>query len=274
MATPSATIVANNNVWIFRSAAQPLDDSFVALLHTLLGAFAVAFLNGQQHLLEPVHTMLQRAHREKVPHIPMFMFWIMFKFSNGLRETCQKQLAAAGADTSRFDTLVEFVSASVLTMLRSHEAHDHSSLVGLSSMVGPAVVRHDYDFMATCTQKMLNVVLADAAHVRSIASERTRSNKSAATDDDYNNLVKEFARAIDLNAVATDRFEESDSDLLSDSSSGGSSPSSPYESESDTPYESDTDDYMSGAESPLPVDVSVGLDELASFAPGLSTYAI
>jgi hypothetical protein len=269
----AATVIANNNVWIFRSAAQSLDKSFVALLHHLLGGFGVIYLNGQQHLLEPVHSMLQRAHRERMPHIPMFMFWIMFKFSNGVRETCQKQLAACGADTSRFDTLVEFVSASVLTLLRSHESQDHSSLVALSSMVGPAVVRHDYDYMATCTQKMLTVVLADAAHVRSIASERTRSNKKAASDDDYNNLVKEFARAIDLNAVATERFDESDPDMLSDSATD-SSPSSPYESDSESQYDSETDDYTSGAESPLPVDVNVGLDELASLVPGLSTFTI
>lgn len=269
----ATTAVINNNVWIFRSAAQPLDDTFVALLHNLLAGFATLSLAGQQHLLEPVHTMLQRAHRERIPHIPMFMFWIMFKFSNGVRETCQRQLAATGADTSRFDTLVEFVSATVQTMLRSHESHEQSSLVALSSMVGPAVVRHDYDFMTKCTKNMLGVVLADAAHVRSIAIERTRSSKRAAIDDDYEKLVKDFAHAIDINAVAPD--EEASVDTESgDESSSAFSPASPYESDSESNAESDTDDYLSGPESPLPMEVNVGLAELSLFTPELSTYAI
>lgn len=260
--------IINNNSWIFRSAAQPLDDSFVALLRMLLARFAVSFLHGKQHLMEPVHAMLTRAQAERVPHIPMFVFWIIFKFSSGVRETCHKQLANMGADTSRFDTLTDFVSATVLTALRSHEARDHSSLMALSSMVGPAVVRHDYDYMAACTRQMLRVVLQDTAHVRSTASERKRSNKKAATEDDYNNLVREFQHAIDINDVDPDKLADDFDSLNIDSDSEASASDSDYGSDSD--YEDDSSDPTT----PLSTTSSVGAEDLASMLPELARFTI
>lgn len=290
--------IINNNVWIFRAVSAPLSPQFVGLVRMLVARTAITVLEGRQDRLEPVYNMLNNAVEDKVPEPVMFAFFCFFTFLTGVRDTCQQQMAESGGDTSYFATLTEFVRLTVLTLLRSQETKDTSSMRALARMVSPPILGHDYATMQRYTQVMNDAILKDTANVRTIASERKRSTaknlrptdanerkqfsaKDQAAMDSYNELLDQFSNALRLDAVNPDTIDEMFcSDEQRAHSSSAFSPNyrnnpaddSDYDSDSSAASDSDLYDYDSDNE--LSSTSVASASDLVSLLPELSRFVI